>query len=94
MTRRDDRADSEWSRYALRLASTLQAARIEAGLSQEQVAYRAGLSRYTYQKYERGESRPGMSANPTLRSVFAIAQALDLALEELLPSPRPDLRIR
>lgn len=94
MNRRDDHADSEWSQYAQRLASVLQTARLRAGLSQEQVAYRAGLSRYTYQKYERGESRPGTPANPTLRSVFAIAQALDLQLESLLPDPRPDLRVR
>lgn len=94
MNRRDDHADLEWSQYAQRLASVLQAARLNAGLSQEQVAYRAGLSRYTYQKYERGESRPGTPANPTLRSVFAIAQALDLQLESLLPDPRPDLRVR
>ncbi len=94
MPRRDDHADSEWSRYAARLAISLQTARISAGLSQEQVAYRTGLSRYTYQKYERGESRPGMPANPTLRSVLAIAQALEVSLEDLMPAPRPDLRVR
>ncbi len=31
------------------------------------MAYRAGLTRYTYQKYEKGESRPGHPANPTLQ---------------------------
>jgi len=35
-----------------------------------------------------------MPANPTLRSVLAIAQALEVSLEDLMPAPRPDLRVR
>jgi len=33
------------------------------GLSQEAVAYRAGLSRFTYRKYEQGETGRRESAN-------------------------------
>jgi transcriptional regulator with XRE-family HTH domain len=58
------------------------------------VAYRARLSRYTYQKYEKGESRPGTPANPSVRSLMAISQALGLELEDLLPDDRPDLTAR
>ena len=64
------------------------------GLSQEAVAYRAGLTRYTYQKYEKGESRPGSPINPSLRSLLAIAQVLEVELGALLPGDVPDLRSR
>ncbi|WP_308472287.1 helix-turn-helix transcriptional regulator, partial [Microbacterium sp. JAI119] len=42
--------------------STLRTLRERSGLSREDVAYRSGLTRYTYQKYEKGESRPGSPA--------------------------------
>ena len=73
MARRDDDIDAQWSAYVQRLATALRRAREEAGLSQEDVAYRAGLTRYTYQKYEKGESRPGRPANPTLRSILTLS---------------------
>ncbi|BDZ39750.1 hypothetical protein GCM10025863_23640 [Microbacterium suwonense] len=90
----DDIADREWAAYAQRLATSLRRAREGAGLSQEQVAYRAGLTRYTYQKYEKGESRPGRPANPTLRTVLAISQVLGMSLDDLIPDAIPDLRSR
>ena len=90
----DDIADREWAAYAQRLATALRRARVGAGLSQEQVAYRAGLTRYTYQKYEKGESRPGHPANPTLRTVLAISQVLGIVVEDLIPDDVPDLRSR
>ncbi|MCE0508978.1 helix-turn-helix transcriptional regulator [Microbacterium sp. KKR3/1] len=58
------------------------------------MAYRAGLTRYTYQKYEKGESRPGYSANPTLRTLLALAQVLGVGLVDLIPGDPPDLRSR
>lgn len=90
----DDIADREWAAYAQRLATALSRARGEAGLSQEQVAYRAGLTRYTYQKYEKGESRPGSPANPTLRTMLALSQVLGVALADLIPDGAPDLQTR
>jgi transcriptional regulator with XRE-family HTH domain len=83
-----------WPEYVAGLANNLRRARHTAGLSQEDVAYRAGLSRYTYQKFEKGESRPGTAANPTLFSVIALSQALGTTVEQLLPPDPPDLRIR
>ncbi len=83
-----------WSAYQVRLGHNLQAARIARGLSQEDVAYRARLTRYTYQKYEKGESRPGRPANPSIRSLLAICQVLDVSLESVLPVSVPDLRSR
>ncbi len=54
----------------------------------------AGISRYTYQKFEKGESRPGTSANPSLQNVLALSQVFGVPIEELLPSTPPDLSDR
>ena len=94
MGHRDDSVDEEWAVYAQELATMLRRARQNAGLSQEQVAYRAGLTRYTYQKYEKGESRPGRPANPTLRTMLALSQVLGVTVANLIPSDAPDLRSR
>ncbi|MDR0592007.1 MAG: helix-turn-helix transcriptional regulator [Bifidobacteriaceae bacterium] len=63
----------------------LYGARAAAGLSQEQVAHRAGISVYTYQKLEHGESNPGTPANPRLRTLFSLAGVLNVAVADLLP---------
>ncbi|WP_292774290.1 MULTISPECIES: helix-turn-helix transcriptional regulator [Microbacterium] len=94
MAHHNDSTDEEWAAYAQRLATALRRAREEAGLSQEQVAYRAGLTRYTYQKYEKGESRPGSPANPTLRTMLALSQVLGVTVASLIPPDAPDLRSR
>lgn len=94
MPRRNDEIATAWGEYAQRVATELRRNRHRVGLSQEDVAYRAGMTRYTYQKYEKGESRPGTPANPTLRAMLALSQVLDVPLEDLLPSAIPDLRTR
>ncbi|WP_315068015.1 helix-turn-helix transcriptional regulator [uncultured Microbacterium sp.] len=94
MARRNEQIDADWRTYSQRFATSLRAARDRAGLSQEDVAYRAGLTRYTYQKYEKGESRPGSPVNPTLRNLLALSQVLGLPLDRLLPDAVPDLRSR
>lgn len=86
--------EAAWAGYASGIATALRQARSKAGLSQEQTAYRSGLTRYTYQKYEKGESRPGRPANPSIRSLLAICQVLDVSLESVLPASVPDLRSR
>ncbi|RLP75632.1 XRE family transcriptional regulator [Mycetocola tolaasinivorans] len=83
-----------WSQYANSLGASLRELRISRGLSQEEVAVAAGISRYTYQKFEKGESRPGTSANPSLQNVLALCQVLGVPIERLLPSPPPDLSDR
>lgn len=87
-------ADASWQVYVRDLGHRIQQLRTSSSLSQERVAYRAGLSRYTYQKFEKGESRPGMPANPSIRSLMAIAQALDVDLQSVLPPNPPDLTAR
>lgn len=94
MAHHNDSTDEEWAAYAQRLATALRRVREDAGLSQEQVAYRAGLTRYTYQKYEKGESRPGSPANPTLRTMLALSQVLGVTVASLIPPEAPDLRSR
>lgn len=94
VVKRTDQLDAEWREFTQALATRLRRLRSEAGLSQEDVAYRAGLSRFIYQQYEKGESRRGEPANPTLRSVLAIAQVFGISIEVLLPSPVPDLHGR
>lgn len=86
------RPSGEWTDFARALGTNIQRERMALGLSQEYVAYAAGLSRYTFQKFEKGESAPGMPANPSLRNIMAIAQVLGLTLNELIPSSWPDLR--
>ncbi|MDT3343763.1 helix-turn-helix transcriptional regulator [Microbacterium aquilitoris] len=83
-----------WDHYASTLGRNLQIARDRAGLSQEAVAYASGLSRYTYQKLERGIARPGAAANPTLKTLIAICQTLDVRPEDILPAEAPDLSAR
>lgn len=80
-----------WHEYAKQLGENLYAHRTSCELSQEQLAYAAGITRYTYQKFEKGESAPGTPANPSLRNIMALAQQLGVTLDELLPSPWPDL---
>lgn len=84
----------EWGSFVKQLGVNLQRLRVGRGLSQESVAYAANLSRFAYQQMEKGESRPGSPANPSLLNVMAIAQVLDVSLEHLLPSKWPDLRAR
>ena len=73
------------------LGVRLNRARHRAGLSQERLAHIAGLTRHHYQQLEKGESRPGRPANPSLRHVIALTQALGVELNDLLPTPLPDV---
>ena len=94
MAKRTRPEDAAWSDYAGEIAANLRRIRHEAGLSQEDVAYRSGLTRYTYQKYEKGESKPGTPSNPTIRTLLAMSQALGVSLMDILPAKIPDLRLR
>ena len=76
--------DEQWWPIARQLGLRLQRARIAKGLSQESLAHAAGISTYTYQKFEKGESRPGTPMNPRLRTLIALATALDMRVEELV----------
>jgi transcriptional regulator with XRE-family HTH domain len=87
-------SSDSWANFSREIGSTIQRLRVARGLSQERVAYQAGLSRYTFQKLEKGESRPGSPTNPTIQTLLAISQVLEVQLDDLLPRLAPDLTVR
>ena len=84
-------SDEDWRRFSAELSREIQRIRVERGLTQEHVAYTAGITRTTYQRFEKNENRPGVSANPELRTLVAIASALGVRLTDLLPDWEPGL---
>lgn len=78
----------------MRFGHNLHRARVAKGLGQETVAYRAGLSRFTYRSYEQGKAQSQGPANPTLITVLALSQILEVPLQDLLPADVPDLTTR
>jgi transcriptional regulator with XRE-family HTH domain len=60
------------------LAKNLRRIRNEAGLSQEELAYRAGLHRTYISSIERGQR------NVSLENIFAIAKALKVEPADLV----------
>lgn len=87
----ENTSSPDWEAFTRELGTRIQRLRVDSGLSQERLAYAAGITRFTYQKLEKGESTPGSPANPTLRTLMALAQQLEVTLDELLPLPWPDL---
>ena len=81
-------ASSSWEEYAKNLGIELQRRRIALDITQENLAHRAGLTRTHYQQLERGFWKPGSPANPSLKMLVRLAQALQLEVAELLPSGR------
>ena len=81
--------ERDWVTYARELGTNLHRARMAKGESQERIAHAAGLAGYTYQKFEKGESRPGSPLNPRLNTLLALCRVLELRLEELVPDPPP-----
>jgi len=79
----------EKAEYSKRLGLKLYQLRMESGLSQEKLAQRAGISAYTYQKFEKGESKPGTPMNPRMFTLMALADALDIPVAELLQVDNP-----
>src|SRR5471030_3160685 len=65
------------------LGKRLQLARKRAGLTQQQLCQKAGLSYSTLAKIERGAIR-----SPSVFTVSAIAAATNTPLEELLGAPQ------
>lgn len=70
--------------YSAMLAQRLRLLRAQTGLSQEAVAHRAGLSAYTYQKFEKGESKPGTPMNPRLYTLISLADVFEVDVADLL----------
>ena len=90
----DSMSSPDWAEYARELGHRLGRLRIERSLTQQDVADRAGIARFTYQRYEQGKSQNGHPANPSLATLIALSQALEVSITELLPSNTPDLTTR
>lgn len=82
---------SAWGVYARELGHNLNRLRTERGMSQERLAHAAGISAFTYQKFEKGESRPGSPMNPRLITLVSLCQVLQVSVEQLLPENAPDM---
>lgn len=63
------------------LATNLRRLRLQRGLSTVDLARRAGISRATLAQLETG------AGNPTLETLYGLANALDAALAELITEP-------
>ena len=87
-------ADMDWTQYTREFEMNLRRIRAQRGYSQERVAYDAGMSRLQYQRLEGGGSSKDRPANPTAKTLIALATVLDVSIDELLPTPWPDLRAR
>lgn len=86
-------AQQDWAEYMERLGGAIREARARTGVSQEDIAAAIGISRASLQRLERGATSPGVPANPSLNHVMAIAQALEVSMDELLPQPWPDFQL-
>ncbi len=82
---------TDWDDYVRELGLNLQRRRLALVLSQEDVAYAAGLTRSHYQQLEKGRSRPEVAANPSLLTLSAVAAALNVEVRELLPDGPTDI---
>lgn len=94
MGRQEARAGDAWADFSVDLGLKIRRLRVARELSQEAVAYRAGLTRYTYQRYERGETQSGSASNPTLRTLLALSQVFEVPLQDLIPARIPDVTVR
>lgn len=85
---------ASYEAYVQELSQTLLRLRKAAGKSQEAMAHIAGLTAYTYLKYEQGFSRPGTPMNPELKSLLALSRAFGLPISDLLPRWMPELPMK
>ncbi|MCA9621066.1 MAG: helix-turn-helix transcriptional regulator [Myxococcales bacterium] len=72
---------------AVNLANNMRQLREARGLTQQQVARRAGVPRPTWANLESG------GANPTLAVLVRVATALSVSLEELIGPPRASAKL-
>jgi transcriptional regulator with XRE-family HTH domain len=79
-------APTTWENYAKELGVELQRRRIDRGITQEDLAHLAGLTRTHYQQIERGSWTKDAPSNPSTKIMARLAQAVDLEIGDLTPS--------
>lgn len=82
-------SEVNWGEYVKALGIVLQRERIQAGLSQESLAHRSGITRTHYQQLEKGSWTASKPANPSLKVVVRIANALGIRPSEVLDQLPP-----
>ena len=92
MVAKQSKQTDPWAEFMQQFAINLQRLRMERELTQDQVAYAAGISRSAYQRLERGEVAPGDPANPTLKTLVLVAQVLDVPNDALVPPHAPEMQ--
>jgi transcriptional regulator with XRE-family HTH domain len=75
-----------WEDYVRELGHELHRRRVAAGLSQEELAYRAGITRAHYQQLEKGAGHTLRPANPSLKTLVGLAQILGAEVADLVGS--------
>src|SRR5262247_1903421 len=76
------------SELALRLADQVRQLRLEAGLTQAELAARAGVTVETVARLERVlRGRSSANSNPSLETLVRLASALGVEVAELLSEP-------
>lgn len=63
----------------------LQRQRMAAGVTQEDLAHEAGLTRRHYQQIERRLWKPGQPANPSIKVLVRLCQVLQVEVSVILP---------
>ena len=80
-------APFDWTAYAREIGLRVRTVREVRGLTQENLAHAAGISRNQVQNLERNRtSAPGQPANPTVETLFRIAWALGVTPDDLAPT--------
>ena len=74
-----------WEEFASQLGHELQRRRLEAKLSQEDLAHLAGVTRNYYQLLEKGRVASGAAANPSIKVVVRLAANLGVSVDDLVP---------
>ncbi|MFD0690544.1 XRE family transcriptional regulator [Actinomadura fibrosa] len=70
-----------------RIAASIRRERERAGLSQTELARRAGLAKSTLSQLEAG------TGNPSVETLWALGTALDVPFSRLVDPPRPAVRV-
>src|SRR3989338_8804998 len=77
-----------FSRAVEKIGQRIRQIRLERGLTQKDLAEKAGI--FDVGELERGRKVKGGVVNPRLETLFKIAAALGIELDELLGYPAPD----
>lgn len=84
-----------WDRDAARaFGERVRVLRKSAGLSQEGLAYRAGITKNQVQLIEAGRgsgTESGPISNPRMKTLFGLASALGVAASDLLADTNADI---